>query len=802
MSCNIRIPIQQIIDDVAAALSGRYITTDNPFLNDAVLTDTTLRGDVIADTEARAALCRILQGCDVTAEDLEWLARPTGANLVPVSAVAGGEVTVSWQNLDGLITWGNITGDIEDQLDLVNRKISTDNVIAVDGRTQEEINTKVSTDVTEVKEDISEVNEKLLEFANQPRTIHSFGVVGDGSNETERLRAYHDYCNANKITASYSGIAKLTVDANAKIYINTNVDFAGCEITPVNYSIYTPAGSRDEMFLADDPETPLITSTVNLEPSNVGLWSVRPTKGVWDETGYVSITSSKPMCNRDNTGISDYQQSFWLLGGEAVQPLCTNLAAYATNISMFTRAASKDRIKVSNIVLVDSGFSFFTFIRVQRNQVDLNGFTVITSPNRALDTLDILVAIRTCGDCTLDNFNVVGRPYGSGGTYVFQMRYAAEITVSNFKGVDGNQTNPTWGVTGSNYTSGCYVKNCTFNRFDIHAMGFHLFITGGTYREGGLQVGCGGGVLSVDGATVMNAAAFQIRTDYGGHLENCTVKVSNITWIPKVNAVDEDQALVNFGGIRQGFGGQVPVTVPSVNISNIDVVSPTGDTTQATCYLLALRVRAGTAAVHPFNYFSISNINLPSRMRWGINGDFNSLEGTNSTVSGSRIILRNVNGYAAGGYTAGDNGAGITYRAVASKTPTSNAAIRFIVDGVQPFGLYSPNTTTISRVEVRNSYITHLYAGDIGYVQYFLYSSRFIGSDSYNSVSKILAQQSNSASRPQHMYNCELTTGGANYDFSSANVITGSVLASNCILPVGCTQALAFKGWTLATLAA
>lgn len=103
MSCNISIPLQKIIDDVTEALSGRYISTDNPFLNESVLTDTTFRGDLTMDTEARDALCGIVQTCDITATELEWLARPIAGGLVAVSSASGGEVTTTWQNLVDII---------------------------------------------------------------------------------------------------------------------------------------------------------------------------------------------------------------------------------------------------------------------------------------------------------------------------------------------------------------------------------------------------------------------------------------------------------------------------------------------------------------------------------------------------------------------------------------------------------------------------------------------------------------------------------------------------------------------------
>lgn len=129
MSCNIKIPLQRIVDDVAEALSGRYISVDNPFLNEAVLTDTTLRGDITADTEARNALCNIIQTCSITAEELEWLARPQIGELVAVSrSDAFGAVTTVWEALSDVVSWGNIKGDITDQVDFDRLKIPASNV--------------------------------------------------------------------------------------------------------------------------------------------------------------------------------------------------------------------------------------------------------------------------------------------------------------------------------------------------------------------------------------------------------------------------------------------------------------------------------------------------------------------------------------------------------------------------------------------------------------------------------------------------------------------------------------------------
>ena len=150
MSCNIRIPLQQIIDDVAAALSDGFIKTDNAVLNEAVLNEVTIRGDISVDTAARNALCEILQTCGITAIELEWLDRPTVADMVAVSEVVAGEVVVSWKDLDTLITEG-IVG-----------KVQTTDVVDSLGVSQEEINTDIRNELDAIPFDGSSIADTFV----------------------------------------------------------------------------------------------------------------------------------------------------------------------------------------------------------------------------------------------------------------------------------------------------------------------------------------------------------------------------------------------------------------------------------------------------------------------------------------------------------------------------------------------------------------------------------------------------------------------------------------------------------------
>lgn len=129
MSCNISIPLQRIIDDVAEALAGKYISVDNPFLNESVLTDTTFRGDITMDTAARDALCSVIQNCNITAAELEWLATPTGDGEVAISSITGG---VSWISLAGFVE--DIISDIPDPV------VRAEDVVISEGLSQADYN--------------------------------------------------------------------------------------------------------------------------------------------------------------------------------------------------------------------------------------------------------------------------------------------------------------------------------------------------------------------------------------------------------------------------------------------------------------------------------------------------------------------------------------------------------------------------------------------------------------------------------------------------------------------------------------
>lgn len=63
MSCNVSVPMQEIINTVEEALSEVFVRQDEPVINDGSFTDTMLNGTLTFDDTAKADLCRAVTRC-------------------------------------------------------------------------------------------------------------------------------------------------------------------------------------------------------------------------------------------------------------------------------------------------------------------------------------------------------------------------------------------------------------------------------------------------------------------------------------------------------------------------------------------------------------------------------------------------------------------------------------------------------------------------------------------------------------------------------------------------------------------
>lgn len=620
-------------------------------------------------------------------------------------------------------------------------------------------------------------------------TPFDFGVIdGFDTDNTESLRKYHDYCNLNNLSASYAGLKEISIQANAKIQVNTNLFSHGCSVKLLNAVKPTPA-SKYVTYVVMDPNCPSVSSEgIVLDKENLTLHNFFPSKGFYNKTGFISISSPFPMCNRDRNGAMNFEQTFWLVNGQAVLPLSQDISEYNT-VNIISRDASRLRVIINPPCLIDDGFNNQTFFSIERNQVDFDELIIIETESRASASLDDLIKFTNCGDWTVKNLKIQAMPYSSslGGTYGLRLSRIANARLINCRGVNGVQSGSTWGVTGSNYVNGLYVDDCSFNRIDIHAMGFNIFVNGGSYNKTCLMVGNGGGIFSIGGKVqLFDCPAFRGRTDYGAHYVNSTIIVGDVI----VSASNIDAPVIDFS-TNNSIGGPVAMQCPDIIIDglkeNPSVLS------QKMIRLMFIHVRKGsTQPVYPPSHISINNIELNQRTQWNALIDFASFEQNDSLLTSTRLTVKGINSYARGSYISNDGGLGVIEESN-PKGATNKIKLRVIVSDCLVFGLKMP---TINPVEVRvsNSRCSNLYTPPTEILNYSLSNVTMMGDDSFAPVKKILGRESTNKSYTRSINGLN-TIGSTSYDISSANYIIGAMVESKDTLPTSCTVPLAFTGY-------
>lgn len=247
MSCNIRIPLQQIIVDVTEALADGFIRRDNAVLNEAVLNEVTLRGDISVDTSARNALCRILQDCNITATELEWLVRPTTVGDVAISISTQAGVEVAWRNLKDLVEafeWIDKPTAIGD----VAISVSTEMGFGVEWQNLESIMTVFDAGRTVPASRVTTnkfgVVRTLDQVTLETVTPYDFGAIGDGlehklSERFDTLElAQAQYPTAKSLDDTIDLVAlesffaycqtkQVSANASIKSYINRTLEIFG-----------------------------------------------------------------------------------------------------------------------------------------------------------------------------------------------------------------------------------------------------------------------------------------------------------------------------------------------------------------------------------------------------------------------------------------------------------------------------------------------------------------------------------------------------------------------------------------------
>lgn len=421
-------------------------------------------------------------------------------------------------------------------------------------------------------------------------------VVGDGVvDDTDAIRRVHNAANQTGANVSYAGVQRFAIQANARIQVNTSVDFAGAEVVPIDGFVPPPyPGTPFNIVTYEviDPACPFVTVAGAVAAADLAQGSVFPTRGLFDGHGVAILTAPYLIPNHGNTGTSNYRQSFKInRNGEASYGLSVDLSPFAANITLGYRRTSLRPLTISNLCIRENrnNWNDLNLVLFERCNVTFENFTLLppVGETSTYDSLDGIISFYRCSDIKIRNIVATGRPVTKEiGSYVLALNEVADVYVEEMNALTG------WGAQYGENINGVHFTDCVINRIDVHSSCHNLFVDKCKLGDdGGVQYGWGGGLLSITRSVFHRTRAIvQARSDYGGQHFG-TIVVDDCTYIFAGGA---GGIFVELGN-NQNIGSlYAPVQAPNILISNIRR-DPSG--TQANGLLVLFRVQAKTGAV-------------------------------------------------------------------------------------------------------------------------------------------------------------------------------------------------------------
>lgn len=347
----------------------------------------------------------------------------------------------------------------------------------------------------------------------------NFGGYFDGvGDDTEALRKVHAHANLTGRPVSYLGIKTVRAQANARIPINTDVNFNKATFTLLN-GVAVVTGWSDDfnvLFHVVDPDCALVdldlSSLVTADDFKEGSDSFF--RNLPD--GYVaSLFPDYPTPWRGDDGIRGLYMQFGLLAGASNYPLPISLVTYASTVTAKHRKNSRTRIRLSGLLVDMNEPNKQTLLKISRNGVtlDVEWFKGFVERNSCCALVHIdhaadVVIERLAGpgmDRINTNFIATYELYGYGG---------AQVEVDNMLSSKG------WAHMGMSYIGGLTMRNSKVWRFDGHE--FVFAVTGENLQlNNSIQYGfCGGdwifnNIKFILEAGVGTIAMLKPRSDYG-----------------------------------------------------------------------------------------------------------------------------------------------------------------------------------------------------------------------------------------------------------------------------------------------
>lgn len=609
-----------------------------------------------------------------------------------------------------------------------------------------------------------------------------FGAMGDGvTDDTEALRKAYIAANAIGTKVTLSGIKRMAIQADARIYINTDTDGCGCKIKLLNGMVPSPPSWGTEFnrtFVFSDPDAPVVTVTGVSTTGNLKKGSITPLKGIIEEPNcYAYLSAPLQIPNRYMDGTDNYSQSFatsW--GGTVYLPLSVDLTAYQGQLTVSYRRSSRP-IKFTDIVLDNHGFNHQQFFVIERCNVTIDGFKVDSDSTTATPTVNALILIYQSANVHINNVDsacqLTGGP--ADGTYVMQYRYAANVFVSKFKSL-GWFTSDTWNAVAGDHLNGLYFSKCQIRRIDVHAGIHNLFIDDTVLSGTGVFYGWGGGELRIKNCKAINTPLLTSRVDYGGNwfgnmiIDGVTLENNNISEY----VITDIKAGAN-------IATQLPETIEIRNVTQVGVTRTKDD---ASMKVSIIRNSAYPGQVQaPLNVI-IDGLQSYAAARFDAVIDYGSF---NRDPSYFRNLLAISNVKLIALATKYVKGTGVIIPAP-SITPTSPAVVHVDISDCDSILWDSSDSTTAPRkIDIANTGVTALATGANSPQVNLMGCDLEIAATGFGTNTPIGSSASGSA-RYTKMVDCTI--------WPSAFDLSKVAAAQGCIFLQGATAPLLPAGWS------
>ena len=462
-----------------------------------------------------------------------------------------------------------------------------------------------------------------------------FGVVGDGAaDDTEALRSFHNYCNANYVPAVYRGIHGLGVNVDAQINITTDADFLGVPIRALGDQYPSGGGYGDPvntMFTVDDPDTPEVSIVQNY-PSGISKRDFKFMRGVIPESGFVLLTSDATEIPGRAPGDAPlpYIQSFHVIRErDPMHGLSWDIEAGDVDF-IYRKNPPRGRITIKNITLIQDGnWHRQLLLRVSRNKVTVKDLSIPFESEPVESSVHQLITAKNCSEFEFDGFSDKSMPSSAGGTYVLLLSGVATANIRNVHTFYG------WGWIGSNYINGVTVEHCTINRMDGHASAHNITVSDVTFTDegSGVTIGWGGGSVKMRDITLYNSPAYKSRGDYGSWFSG-DISIDGVT-------VEDARSSNNVRIIDLSNTGRTGYVLPvaeSVQLTNVTYTSRAiQNLSNATP--VVIRKAADGQYIFPY-YLNISN--LDARGQLDLLLDIGWLESYSDGVKAHRYFIENI----------------------------------------------------------------------------------------------------------------------------------------------------------------